>query len=129
MTQVLLDTHVLVRAMISPEKLPETLRRVIRDPGYQLLFSTASIWEVAIKFSRGREDFTLNPTALRNALLTSGYDELPVTGEHAVAVANLPWVHRDPFDRMLLSQAMVEGVELLTLDKELAQYPGPIRVF
>jgi len=129
LTQVLLDTHVLVRAMISPEKLPETLRRVIRDPGHQLLFSTASIWEVAIKFSRGREDFMLNPTALRNALLTIGHDELPVTGEQAVAVANLPWLHRDPVDRMLLSQAVVEGVELLTLDKELAQYPGPIRVF
>ena len=90
------------------------------------MYSTASLWEVAIKRSLGREDFRVEPRRLRNGLLDNGYQELPIRGEHALTVDLLPPLHRDPFDRMLLAQAHVEGATLLTPDRLLAQYPGPI---
>ena len=125
----LLDTHILLWIGIIPKRLPTELRRYLDDPENELLFSTASIWEIAIKHSLGREDFQAEPSLLRRNLLDDGYVELPVSGEHAVAVAALPPIHRDPFDRMLVAQAIAEGVELLTVDQQLARYPGPIRVF
>lgn len=99
------------------------------QPDSELLFSAASILEVAIKYSQQRADFTVAPGELRGGLLGAGYIELPVQGEHAVAVAGLPGIHKDPFDRLLIAQAIVEGVELLTVDAQLAAYPGPVRLF
>ena len=87
----------------------------------------ASLWEVAIKTSRGHSDFNVPPLLLRETLLNSGYEELPVLGKHAVAVDGLPFIHKDPFDRLLIAQAMVEGITLLTVDAAIASYPGPIR--
>jgi PIN domain nuclease of toxin-antitoxin system len=92
-----------------------------------MIFSTASLWEVAIKHSLGRRDFRADPRVLRRGLLENGYTELPITGAHAVAVASLPPLHRDPFDRMLIAQAISEGISLMTSDPKLAQYPGPIQ--
>jgi PIN domain nuclease of toxin-antitoxin system len=91
------------------------------------MFSAASLWEVAIKRGLGRSDFRVDPRLLRRGLLDNGYSELPITSEHAVAVDGLPPIHKDPFDRMLVAQAMVEGVALLTADPLVAQYPGPVR--
>lgn len=125
----LLDTHILLWKAILPVRLPVELRQAMDDPGNEFLFSTASIWEVAIKQSLGRADFDADPRELRRGLLADGYVELPVLGEHAVAVLGLPPIHKDPFDRMLVAQATVEGVELLTVDARLARYPAPIRVF
>jgi len=127
--RVLLDTHILLWTAIIPRKLPSELRKLLDTPGVELMFSTVSIWEVAIKQSQRRPDFQADPVALRNGLIARGRIELRVSGEHAVAVAGLPMIHRDPFDRMLLAQAMVEGAELLTVDADLARYPGPIRAF
>ena len=92
----------------------------------EVLFSAASLWEVAIKQGR-RADFAVNPRLLRRNLLSSGYDELPVTGEHAVAVADLPALHKDPFDRLLIAQCTVEGITLLTTDRIVGRYPVPIQ--
>jgi PIN domain nuclease of toxin-antitoxin system len=100
---------------------------LIEDQGNDLLFSPASLWEVAIKRGLGRADFQADPRLLRRGLLDNGYGELPIRGEHAVAVDGLPLVHKDPFDRMLVAQAQVEGVILLTADPVVARYPGPIR--
>ena len=125
----LLDTHILLWKAILPIRLTIELRQVLDDPGNEFLFSTASIWEIAIKQSLGRADFDADPSELRRGLLEDGYAELPVLGEHAVAVQGRPRIHKDPFDRMLVAQAIVEGVELLTVDAQLARYPGPIRVF
>jgi PIN domain nuclease of toxin-antitoxin system len=91
------------------------------------MFSAASLWEVAIKSGLGRDDFRVDARLLRRGLLDNGYDELAITGEHAVAVANLPPIHKDPFDRMLAAQSAVEGILLLTADPVVAQYPGPVR--
>jgi PIN domain nuclease of toxin-antitoxin system len=100
---------------------------MIDDLDNELLFSVVSLWEVAIKSARGRDDFQVDARLLRRTLLNNGYEELAVTGEHAVAVADLPPVHRDPFDRILVAQSIVEGITLLTSDPRVAQYPAPVR--
>ena len=92
------------------------------------MFSVASLWEVAIKASLGRHDFKADAALLRRGLIENGYLELPVAGEHATAVAALPMLHRDPFDRLLVAQAQVEGILLLTSDPLVAAYQGPIRL-
>ena len=127
--RLLLDTHVLLWAKANPERMSFDLHALIADPANEPLFSTASIWEVAIKQSQRREDFRVDAAVLRRSLLESGYTELPVLGEHAIAVAALPQIHQDPFDRMLVAQAMVEGIDLLTVDRQLARYQGPVRLF
>lgn len=97
------------------------------DPDNELLFSAASLWEVAIKRARGRPDFQADARLLRRNLLNNGYHELPVTGEHAIAVGDLPPLHKDPFDRLLVAQSIVEGITLLTVDPLVAAYPAPIQ--
>lgn len=125
--KLLLDTQVLLWAAGQPERLSSSARRMLSSSSNELLFSAASMWEIAIKHSLGRSDFRVEPRVLRRALLDNGYTELPVTGEHAVSVDLLPNVHHDPFDRILLAQAFCEGVTLVTADAQLAQYDGPIR--
>lgn len=125
--KLLLDTQLLLWAAGHPERLSPRARRQINDPENELLFSAASIWEITIKASLGRDDFRVEPRVLRRALLDNGYIEVPVTSEHAVNVEGLPAIHRDPFDRVLLSQALVEGITLLTADAQLARYRGPVR--
>ena len=104
-----------------------TVLGIISDPDNQLVFSAASIWEVAIKASLGRDDFRADAHLLRRGLLENGYEELEISGAHAAAVGQLPPIHRDPFDRMLVAQATAEGLTLVTADAILASYPGPIQ--
>ena len=125
--RLLLDTHLLLWTISQSRRLSGQARHLIGDPENELVFSTASIWEAAIKRGLGRRDFQVDPRLLRRGLLDNGYRELPVTGEHAVAVANLPPLHKDPFDRMLVAQSVVEGIMLLTADPLVAQYPAPVR--
>jgi PIN domain nuclease of toxin-antitoxin system len=106
--------------------MPRRTQELIRDGGNDILFSVASLWEIVIKNSLGRPDFVADPAVLRHALLDNDFHELPVAAEHALAVAALPALHKDPFDRLLLAQAIVEGLVLLTADKTLARYPGPV---
>ena len=125
--KLLLDTQLLLWAAGQPERLPVAARRMIDDARNELMFSAANLWEVAIKSGLGRSDFRADARLLRRGLLDNGYDELAIAGEHAVAIANLPPIHRDPFDRMLVAQSSVEGILLLTADPIVAQYPGPVR--
>lgn len=99
-------------------------RALIDSPENELFFSAASIWEVVIKGNLGRDDFRADARLLRRGLLDNGYGELPVGSEHAVAVECLPPIHRDPFDRILVAQAQVEGITLLTVGPLVARYPG-----
>ena len=124
---LLLDTHVLLWAAAASRRLPDDARALIEDSGNELIFSAASLWEIAIKNRLGREEFSVEPRLLRRGLLENGYVELPVTGAHAVAVDLLPPIHKDPFDRILVAQAQIEGITLLTADEVVARYPGPIR--
>jgi len=125
--KLLLDTQLLLWAAGQPERLSPAARKQINDPKNELLFSAASLWEVSIKNSLGRDDFRVEPRLLRRGLVDNGYAELPITSQHAVNIDGLPPIHRDPFDRMLLSQALTEGVTLLTTDAQLARYGGPVR--
>jgi PIN domain nuclease of toxin-antitoxin system len=125
--KLLLDTHLLLWAAGHPSQLSGAARHLLEDPRNELMFSAASLWEVAIKRGLGRDDFQVDPRLLRRGLLDNGYSELPITSEHAVAVDGLPALHKDPFDRILVAQAMVEGIALLTADPLVAQYPGPVR--
>ena len=99
---------------------------LISDSKNEVLFSVLSLWEIAIKSALGREDFATDAKRLRGVLLADGFLELPIAAEHCFAVAELPPLHRDPFDRLLIAQAIVEGVTLLTADAKVAAYPGPI---
>ncbi|HVG10235.1 MAG TPA: type II toxin-antitoxin system VapC family toxin [Thermoanaerobaculia bacterium] len=125
--KLLLDTQLLLWAAGQPERLSKSARKLLNDPQNELVFSAASLWEVAIKSSLGREDFRVEPRLLRRGLLDNGYLELPITSQHAVNIDGLPPLHKDPFDRLLLSQALSEGITLLTTDSALAGYPGPVR--
>ncbi len=98
------------------------------SPANELLFSPVSLWEVAIKFGVGKLDFQVDPRLLRRGLLDNDYSELPISSEHAVSVHRLPPIHKDPFDRLLIAQAMVEGILLLTSDATVARYPAPIQL-
>jgi PIN domain nuclease of toxin-antitoxin system len=125
--KLLLDTHLLLWAAGEPQRLSKPARRLIDNPDNELLFSAASLWEVAIKRRLGREDFEVDARLLRRGLLDNGYSELPIISDHVVATESLPLLHRDPFDRILVAQATVEGVTLLTIDSLVSQYAGPIR--
>jgi PIN domain nuclease of toxin-antitoxin system len=112
---------------IDPDRLSSVAAALLKDERNQLFFSALSIWEVAIKSALNKKDFNTDARVLRRGLLDAGYLELPITSEHAVAVYSLPPIHKDPFDRLLIAQAMVEGITLLTADRQVARYPGPIR--
>jgi PIN domain nuclease of toxin-antitoxin system len=123
----LLDTHLLLWAAGPSPRLSRQARRLISDPENELVVSTASIWEIAIKSGLKRPNFPVDAALFRRNLLSNSYEELPINGEHAVAVANLPPLHKDPFDRILVAQSIVEGITLLTSDPRVAQYPVAVR--
>lgn len=125
--KLLLDTHILLWAAGSPERLSEEAYILLSDQQNELFFSAASIWEIVIKSSLGRDDFQVDVRVLRRGLVDNGYHELSITSQHTIGVDNLPLIHKDPFDRILVAQANVEGITLLTADALVAQYSGPIR--
>jgi PIN domain nuclease of toxin-antitoxin system len=122
--KILLDTHILLWHGLGI--LPPSAQTYIRDESNVLLFSPASIWEVVIKLGLNRPDFNVDPYILSNGLLADGFDELPITTRHALSISTLPIIHKDPFDRILLAQAITEGILLLTFDNELAKYGAPV---
>lgn len=133
--KALLDTHLLLWAAVadadiqSNSALSAEARALIENESNELFFSPASVWEVAIKNALGKRDFRVDPHLFRRALLDNGYNELSITSLHAATVANLPDHHKDPFDRMLIAQATVEGIPLFTSDETVATYAAsPVRL-
>ncbi len=126
--KLLLDTHLLLWAAGMPKRLSKPARLLIGNPDHVLHFSAASLWEIAIKRSLGRTDFSVDPRLLRRGLLDNAYIEIPITSEHAIMVDALPLLHRDPFDRILVAQSITEGALLLTSDAQIGRYEGPIQV-
>jgi PIN domain nuclease of toxin-antitoxin system len=120
--RLLLDTHVLLWALGAPQRLSAVTRKLIEDPANEVLFSAASIWEIAIKASRGRPDFDADPSEVAKSARATGFSELPIDAEAAAMVAILPAHHRDPFDRLLVAQAMAGPMRLYTADPVLAVY-------
>jgi len=123
--KLLLDTHVLLWAA-AESRLSKDAKARIDDPNAEIIFSPVSIWEIAIKTRLGRPDFNIDAAVFRRELFEFGYTELPVNGVHAAAVGRLPDLHKDPFDRLLIAQATVEGITLLSADEAILGYPGPI---
>ncbi|HEY2969653.1 MAG TPA: type II toxin-antitoxin system VapC family toxin [Casimicrobiaceae bacterium] len=126
--RVLLDTHILLWAVGEPAKLPPQARQAILDPTNEILFSAASIWEIAIKAQLRRRDFAADAAEVAGAAVDSGFDELPVRAQHGALTARLPMHHRDPFDRLLIAQAMTEPSHLLTVDTTLQRYSDLVLV-
>jgi PIN domain nuclease of toxin-antitoxin system len=125
--KLLLDTHLLLWAAGKPDRLSAEARTLIGDPLNQPVFSSASLWEIAVKRGLGRNDFQMDPRLLQRGLLDNGCVELAITSEHAIAIDSLPPLHKDPFDRLLVAQSRVEGITLLTADPVVAQYPSPVQ--
>jgi PIN domain nuclease of toxin-antitoxin system len=125
--KLLLDTHVLLWAVAMPTRFTKKIRQLLNDPNTTLIFSAASLWEISIKCGLNRADFQVDARVLRRVLIERGYIELPITSEHAINIESLPPLHKDPFDRLLISQAIVEGIKLLTADEIVATYPAPIQ--
>lgn len=126
--KILLDTHILLWAAGAPKQLPKEVKKLLEDNANEPFFSAASLWEIAIKSSLGK-DFQADARILRRGLLDTGYTELTITSSHAVFIQSLPAIHKDPFDRILIAQATLEGIPLYTVDKMIAKYPGPICLF
>jgi len=125
--RLLLDTHILIWSVHDSSHLSANAKSLILDTNNDLFFSAASLWEIAIKTALGRGNFQVDVKRLRSALLAEGNVEIKVLGSHSIALSGLPPIHKDPFDSMLVAQAISEGVTLLTADSTVASYPGPIR--
>lgn len=126
--RILLDSHLLLWAAADARRLSADARDAIEDEENDVYFSAASMWEIAIKGALGRRDFRIDLSLLRQTLPERGFHELPVTADHAVAVSDLPPIHRDPFDRLLVAQSIVEPMVLMTNDVLLRKYGPTIRV-
>jgi PIN domain nuclease of toxin-antitoxin system len=122
----LVDTHVLVRLAVDSPRLSSVARDLLVDPDNHIFFSAISIFEIAVKERLAKRGFDVEASAIRRMMIENDFVELPVSGLHAAHVATLPLIHGDPFDRLLVAQAMMEGFTLMTADEQIAQYPGPI---
>ena len=126
--KLLLDTHILLWTAGEPKKLPVKIRELIEDEENTLFFSAASLWEIVIKNGLGRNDFQIEPRMFRSALMDNGYLEVPITSEHVLFVHDLPPLHKDPFDRILVAQSSIEGMALLTVDQAVIDYGGTVMI-
>lgn len=118
----LLDTNILLTATIAPERLPQEVQGWLSDPGNAVFFSAASIWEIGIKRSLNRDSFEFYPEDIYRLAVDTGFSELSVQAEHTFGVARMPWLHRDPFDRLLVAQTQSLPAYLLTTDNLLKPY-------
>lgn len=125
--RLLLDTHILLWTSGQSHRLSREAAELIAGSDNEIVFSIVSLWEAAIKNGLGRSDFSVDLRLLRRRLMENGYRELPVLGDHAIALEALPPIHKDPFDRILIAQARVEGLTLLTSDATVASYGELVR--
>ncbi len=124
--RVLLDTHVLLWALMAPDRLPTALRDALADPAHHVMFSAVNIWEISIKKALRKPGFNFYPADVLEAARTADFIELPVSAEHGARVFALEPLHRDPFDRLLIAQALCEPARLLTADRTISRYAAPI---
>lgn len=120
--RILLDTHVLLWVLGEPDRLDQETREILETGAGEVLFSAANIWEIAIKSRLGRADFAFLPGEIARAARDSGFIELPVGSKAAAYAAELPLLHRDPFDRLLVAQAITEPAIFYTADQRLPAY-------
>jgi PIN domain nuclease of toxin-antitoxin system len=120
--KLLLDTHVLLWWLDDPERISDSAKSTIRNPENSVCVSAATVWEIVIKKALGKLDA---PDNLAEVLRVCQFESLPITVEHALAVQDLPLHHSDPFDRILIVQAQVEGLTIVTRDSNILRYPVP----
>ena len=120
--RLLLDTHILLWALDTPQRLPAALRERLESPANDVYFSAASIWEIAIKFALGKVHFSYAPQDIADGARATGFIEIPVSAEHAAGTVRLPPHHSDPFDRLLIAQTLALPARLVTADSKLAVY-------
>lgn len=125
--RLLLDTQLWLWAMTDPGKLSPAARRIFQDESSTLVFSVVTVWEVAIKSALRRPDFATDPVVMLDYLRRGPFEELPVLAEHTLPVTILPPIHKDPFDRILIAQALAEQMTFVTADRKLPAYPGVIQ--
>ncbi len=118
----LLDTNILICALFAPDRLDSAARSQLTDADHTVYFSTASIWEIAIKSSLNKANFAMTPQNAHALAIATGFIELTVTSTHTFTVAQMAWHHRDPFDRLMIAQAMSLPAYFLTIDTMLTQY-------
>lgn len=130
MTQrtLLLDTNILLCALIAPERLNDNIHAQLSDAENTIYFSAASIWEIAIKSSLNKADFNFLPQNIHQLAIETGFTELAIQAQHTFAISNMAWHHRDPFDRLLIAQTLSLPAYLLTSDSILAQYSELVQV-
>jgi PIN domain nuclease of toxin-antitoxin system len=126
--RALFDTHWLLWIAAEPARVSAAVRGIIENPRARLYFSAISIWEIAIKRARHPDTFQPDATLMRDRLTASGWQELAFTGEHGIVAAALPMLHRDPFDRALVGQAIVDRLDLFTADRMLGSYGAPVQL-
>jgi PIN domain nuclease of toxin-antitoxin system len=124
MMRLLLDTHVFLWAALTPSRLSVAAREAITDRANEVYISAAVSWEIVIKFPRAKFKIPTNPTTyVPSRVAALGFRPLPITQDHALAVESLPSIHRDPFDRIMIAQAIIEGLTFVTRDARLLTYP------
>jgi PIN domain nuclease of toxin-antitoxin system len=122
--RLLLDTHVFLWAVASPQKLSVAAREAITDRANQIYVSVALAWEIVIKFQAGKLKLPTSPVSyVPSRIATLGFTTLPITQDHVLAVASLPAKHADPFDRIMIAQAQIESLTFVTRDATLLTYP------
>lgn len=119
---ILLDTNILLCALIAPERLNTDVQAQLSDAENTVYFSAASIWEIAIKSSLNKTSFDFLPQDIHRLAVETGFSELAIEAAHTYAVCNMTWHHRDPFDRLLIAQALSLPAYLVTSDNVLTQY-------
>ncbi|PZA01136.1 type II toxin-antitoxin system VapC family toxin [Gammaproteobacteria bacterium 2W06] len=124
----LLDTNILLHALLEPERLPQATQADLSNAGNRVICSVASLWEIAIKASLNRPDFNFSSADIEALAIETGFELLPILPEHCHEVAALPWHHRDPFDRLLVAQTLRLPAYLLTTDRLLPPYSSLIRL-
>lgn len=124
----LLDTNILLCALIAPQRLSNDIKTLLCDAQNTVYFSAANIWEIAIKCSLNKAEFNFSPENIYKLAIETGFTELPIQSTHTFAVANMAWHHRDPFDRLLIAQALALPAYLLTSDNQLEQYSELVKL-
>jgi PIN domain nuclease of toxin-antitoxin system len=124
--RLLLDTHIALWALVDSPRLPAKARLLILAPDNEVVVSAASIWEIAIKRGLSKKNMPVSGTEARSWFLRAGYTLLPVTAEHAALVEGLPPHHADPFDRILVAQALAEPLRLVTHDPTVSRYSDTV---
>ena len=125
---LLLDTQILLWSQSEPERLPKWLADDLDDPSQAPVFSVVSIWEIVIKTALKRKNFDYDAQLIRSTLIELGWNELQLSGDHVLAVSDMPLLHGDPFDRVLVAQAKVEAMQFVTADTTLVDYGSHIRL-